>query len=62
MVFLVVIAAIDSELTCKCLGLINEQYHLLSGTALYPPIALAGKELHVWRIHTIHSLRGPEHS
>jgi DNA polymerase V len=27
----VVIAAIDGELTCKCLGLIQGQYYLLSG-------------------------------
>lgn len=60
----VVIAAIDGELTCKCLGLVNEQYHLLSGNELYPPISLAGKELHAWGvvIHTIHSLRGRGHS
>lgn len=56
----VVIAAIDGELTCKCLGVINGQYHLLAGNALYPPISLAGKEVHIWGvvIHTIHSLRG----
>lgn len=52
----VVIAAIDGELTCKCLGLIKGQYHLLSGNALYPPIELTNKELHIWGvvIHTIH--------
>lgn len=55
----VVIAAIDGELTCKCLGLIKGQYHLLAGNACYPPIALEGKEVHIWGvvIHTIHSLR-----
>lgn len=60
----VVIAAIDGELTCKCLGLIKGQYHLLSGNEQYPPIALGGKELHIWGvvIHTIHSLRGRGHS
>lgn len=60
----VVIAAIDGELTCKCLGLIEGQYHLLSGNVLYPAIALAGKEVHIWGvvIHTIHSLRGHTHS
>lgn len=60
----VVIAAIDTELTCKCLGLIKGQYHLLSGNPFYPPIALSGKELHIWGvvIHTIHSLRGRGHS
>lgn len=35
----VVIAAVDSEQTCKCLGLIDRQHHLLSGNALYPTIA-----------------------
>ncbi|RKS87557.1 SOS response UmuD protein [Orbus hercynius] len=56
----IVIAAIDGELTCKRLGLIKGQYHLLSGNALYPPIALVGKEVHIWGIviHAIHSLRG----
>ncbi|MCX8587164.1 MULTISPECIES: LexA family protein [Orbaceae] len=60
----VVIAAIDGELTCKCLGLIQGQYYLLSGNEQYPSIALAGKELHIWGvvIHTIHSLRGRGHS
>jgi DNA polymerase V len=60
----VVIAAIDGELTCKCLGLIQGQYYLLSGNEQYPPIVLAGKELHIWGIviHTIHSLRGRSHS
>lgn len=60
----VVIAAIDGELTCKCLGLIQGQYHLLAGNALYPPFPLMGKEVHIWGvvIHTIHSLRGRGHS
>ncbi|WP_392560372.1 LexA family protein [Orbus mooreae] len=60
----VVIVAIDGELTCKCLGVINDQYHLLAGNALYPPIPLAGKEVHIWGvvIYTIHSLRGRGHS
>lgn len=60
----VVIAAIDGELTCKCLGVTNGQYHLLAGNALYPPIPLMGKEVHIWGvvIHTIHSLRGRGHS
>ena len=34
----VVIAAIDGELTCKCLGLINAQHHLLSGNELTLPL------------------------
>lgn len=60
----VVIAAIDGELTCKCLGVMNGQYHLLAGNALYPPFPLMGKEVHIWGvvIHTIHSLRGRGHS
>ncbi|WP_392560240.1 LexA family protein [Orbus mooreae] len=60
----VVIVAVDGELTCKCLGLIAGQYHLLAGNALYPPIPLEGKEVHVWGvvIHTIHTLRGRGHS
>lgn len=55
----IVIAAVDGELTCKCLGIINGQHYLLSGNALYPPISLTGKEVHIWGvvIHTIHSLR-----
>ncbi|MDF7669762.1 translesion error-prone DNA polymerase V autoproteolytic subunit [Orbaceae bacterium ESL0721] len=55
----IVIAAIDGELTCKCLGLIKGEHHLLSGNRLYPPIPLVGKEVHIWGvvIHTIHSLR-----
>ena len=60
----VVIAAIDGELTCKCLGIMNGQHHLLAGNALYPPIPLMGKEVHIWGvvIHTIHSLRGRGHT
>ncbi|OCG21806.1 peptidase S24 [Gilliamella sp. App4-10] len=60
----VVIAAIDGEFTCKCLGVMNGQYHLLAGNALYPPIPLMDKEVHIWGvvIHTIHSLRGRGHS
>lgn len=60
----IVIAAVDGELTCKCLGIINEQHYLLSGNELYPPIPLTGKEVHIWGvvIHTIHSLRKRGHS
>lgn len=60
----IVIAAVDGELTCKCLGLIDGQHHLLSGNELYPPIRLTGKEVHIWGvvIHTIHSLRKRVHS
>ncbi|WP_392565363.1 translesion error-prone DNA polymerase V autoproteolytic subunit [Utexia brackfieldae] len=56
----IVIAAIDGELTCKRLGILNGQHHLLSGNIAYPPIILTGKEVHIWGvvIHTIHSLRG----
>ncbi|WP_255308552.1 translesion error-prone DNA polymerase V autoproteolytic subunit [Gilliamella apicola] len=59
----IVVAAVDGELTCKCLGLINGQHHLLSGNELYPPIPLTGKEVHIWGvvIHTIHSLRNRGH-
>ncbi|WP_294615972.1 translesion error-prone DNA polymerase V autoproteolytic subunit [uncultured Gilliamella sp.] len=55
----IVIAAVDGELTCKCLGIIDGKHHLLSGNALYSPISLVGKEVHIWGvvIHTIHSLR-----
>ncbi|OCG00800.1 LexA family protein [Gilliamella sp. wkB112] len=55
----IVIAAVDGELTCKCLGIIEGQHHLLAGNALYAPISLVGKQVHIWGvvIHTIHSLR-----
>ena len=60
----IVVAAVDGELTCKCLGLIDGQHYLLSGNELYPPISLAGKEVHIWGvvIHTIHSLRKRGHA
>ena len=56
-------AAVDSELTCKCLGIFDNQHHLLSGNSLYPPIPLVGKDVHIWGIviHTIHSLRKRAH-
>ncbi|OCG13484.1 hypothetical protein A9G24_01565 [Gilliamella sp. App6-5] len=50
------IAAVDGELTCKCLGTIDDQPYLLSGNELFQPIYLTGKEVHIWGIviHTIH--------
>lgn len=59
----IVVAAVDGELTCKCLSIIEEQYYLLSGNKLYPPISLTGKDVHIWGvvIHTIHSLRKRGH-
>ncbi|NUF50096.1 translesion error-prone DNA polymerase V autoproteolytic subunit [Gilliamella sp. ESL0250] len=59
----IVIAAVDGELTCKCLGTIEDQPYLLSGNELFQPISLTGKEVHIWGIviHTIHSLRKRAH-
>ena len=59
----IVVAAVDGELTCKCLGIFDNQHHLLSGNSLYPPIPLVGKDVHIWGIviHTIHSLRKRAH-
>lgn len=53
----IVIVALDGELTCKLLSNKDGVPYLKSGNPNFPPISLAGKDIHIWGkvIHTIHS-------
>lgn len=56
---MIVVAALDGELTVKRLGRVQGQLALLPGNPAYPPISIGSEqELVVWGvvIHVIHSL------
>lgn len=54
----ILIAAVDGELTCKRLGIIDGCPALLSGNPAYPPIRLQGREVTTWGvvIYNVHAL------
>ncbi|MDI2111759.1 LexA family protein [Commensalibacter nepenthis] len=55
----IVIAALDGELTCKCLTFKNGIPYLKSGNPDYPSIEIKDKETYIWGvvIHNIHTFR-----